>query len=88
MDAVYRLIDKIIDLIIQPLIYLIMAVALAYFVWGAAQFILNADDTEARKKGKQHLLWGLIGFFIMVGVLSILAVVTATFNIPFPPQKL
>jgi len=88
MNAVYNLLNKIVALIIQPLIYLIMAVALAYFIWGAAQFILNADDAEARKKGKQHLLWGLVGFFIMVGVISILSVVTATFNVPFPPPRI
>lgn len=86
MDAVYNLIDKLVDTIIQPLIYLIMAVALVYFVWGASQFILHADDPEGRKKGKQALIWGLVGFFIMVSVLAILAVVTATFGVPFPPK--
>lgn len=88
MDAVYNLIADIVRLIIQPLIYLIMAVALVYFIWGAAEFILKADEPEARKKGKAHLLWGIIGFFVMVSILSILSVLAKTFDIPFPPEKL
>ena len=81
---VYNLIFKIVELIVQPLIYLILVVGLVYLLWGVATAKL--DDPEGRKKMRTHLVWGIVGFFIMVSIIAILAAVTATFDIPFPPK--
>lgn len=85
MDAVFAVIEKIVELIVQPLIYLIMVTGLVYLIWGVVK--ANLGDPEERQKMKSHLVWGVVGFFIMVAIISILAVVTATFNIPFPPDR-
>jgi uncharacterized membrane protein YfcA len=58
--------------IINPLIGLLLAVALAYFIYGVVKFIANADNDTAREKGKQHILYSIIGLVIMVGVWGIL----------------
>lgn len=79
MQVLSNFIGKLVDLIIQPLVGLLFALALAFFVYGAAMFILNAGDSEARKKGKDALIWGLIGLFIMSSVWGILNVLTNTF---------
>mgnify|MGYP000380302576 CR=1 FL=1 len=84
MDAVYNFIDQIVRLIVQPLIYLIMVTALVYLIWGVV--FANLGDAEGRQKMRRHLFWGVIGFFIMVAIIAILTVVTATFDIPFPPK--
>jgi len=77
-------IGRIVEFIIQPLITLLFALALAYFIWGLAGFILNADNPDERKKGKDKIIWGVIGIFIMSGVLGILAIVTNTFGVDLP----
>ncbi|OGG43483.1 hypothetical protein A2841_02570 [Candidatus Kaiserbacteria bacterium RIFCSPHIGHO2_01_FULL_48_10] len=74
------------DFIIQPLILLLFALALFFFGNGIAMFIFKADDPKGRETGKRHLMWGVIGIFIMVSVYSILSVVTATFGVQFPPR--
>ena len=89
MRSVSQFVGSIVDLIIQPLIILITAVALVYFVWGLVQFILHSDDSttsaggsvsyEGREKGKRHLIWGIVGLLIIVGAVSILGIVTNTF---------
>ncbi|MFQ5540873.1 MAG: hypothetical protein ACE5F4_01350 [Candidatus Paceibacteria bacterium] len=84
MEQLSLFIGNFVRLIINPLIGLLFALALAYFVWGGAQFILNAGSEEGRKKGKQALLWGLIGLFVMASVFGILRVVTATFGVALP----
>lgn len=81
MQSLSQFIAGLVTLIINPLIGLLFALALAYFLWGAAQFILNAGNEEGRKKGKDALLWGLIGLFIMSSVFGILNIVTSTFKI-------
>lgn len=82
MQEVYNFINKVVDLIINPLIEVLMAAALAYFLWGAANLILNGDNPEKRKKGQEQLLWGIIGLFIMVSVFGILNVALSTFCTP------
>jgi uncharacterized membrane protein YidH (DUF202 family) len=68
--------------ILNPLILLIFALALVYFLYGMFEFISNADNEEKRSIGKNHMLWGIIGLTIMVGVWFILGVVLRTINVP------
>ncbi|MFZ2072166.1 MAG: hypothetical protein WA101_01615 [Minisyncoccia bacterium] len=75
-------------LIINPLILLLFALALAYFLWGVFEFISNQDSEEKKTAGKSHMLWGVIGITIMMGVWFILNVLLNTFNITgINPEK-
>ncbi len=47
-------------------------VAILTFVWGVVEMIMNADNEEKRQTGARHMMWGLIGLFIMLGVYGIL----------------
>lgn len=67
--------------IINPLIYLLFALAAVYFVIGLLQFVLNAANEEARAVGKRHMIYALIGLFIMVAVFGIINLVLGTFGI-------
>lgn len=77
-----QLLERINTYLFNPLIGLIFAVALAYFLWGVFVFIQNSDNDEQRKQGQQHMLWGVVGMFIMVAVYGILNVITGTFGLP------
>jgi len=69
----------IVDDILNPLIVLIIALALIYFLWGMANFILHADDEQARSKGKQVMVWGIIALFVMVSVWTLVKILQNTF---------
>lgn len=84
MEALNQFIRNIIEFIIQPAIWLLFSLALYYFVAGMIPFLMKADDPKERDKGRQHILWGLIGFVIMVSVIGILQVVTGTFEVSLP----
>lgn len=84
MDTFAVFTNNLVNLIIQPLIGLLLALALALFVWGAGQFILASGDAQKREEGKKNLLYGIIGLFVMTSVLGILRVVLSTFNVPLP----
>jgi hypothetical protein len=47
---------------------IVVALALLGFFWGLAKFILNANDEDKRKEGKQLMIWGIVGLFVMVSV--------------------
>ena len=54
--------------ILDWVVLIIIALALVFFLWGIAKFILNAGDPEAQATGKQVMLWGLIALFVMTAV--------------------
>ena len=68
-------------MIINPLIYFLFALAVLFFLYGVLEFLLGSEDEEKKTTGKSHMLWGIIGIAIMVGVFTILNVVLSTFNI-------
>jgi uncharacterized membrane protein YcfT len=68
-------------LIVNPLIMLLFALALAYFLWGVFGFISNQENEEKKNEGKKHMLWGIIGITIMMGVWTILGIVLNTLGI-------
>jgi uncharacterized membrane protein YidH (DUF202 family) len=68
-------------LIINPLILLLFALAVVYFLYGVFEFISNQENEEKKTKGKSHMIWGIIGITIMMGVFTIIQIILNTLNI-------
>lgn len=60
---------------------IVVALALLYFFWGLAQYILNAGNEEKKKQGRDIMIWGILALFIMVSVWGIINVIRDTFNL-------
>ena len=69
------------SLIVNPLIILMFSFALVGFLWGVKDYIAGADDQEARSKGAQHMLWGIVGMTIMVSTFAIMRLVLQSFGL-------
>ena len=67
--------------IINLLIYLIVAFAVLAFMYGISQTILHGDDSEARKKGRDIMIYGVIGLAVMLGFWSIVGFVGRSFGL-------
>lgn len=67
--------------IINPAISVLFVLAFLFFFWGLFEFLWGRDNTEARKKGQQHMIWGVIGIFIMVAVFGIINLIMATLGV-------
>ena len=77
----------IINSINNILVPVLFAIAFLVFLWGAFQtFILGATDDTAKTKGKELMLWGLIGFFVMVSVWGLVNILTGTIGFSNPSQ--
>ena len=69
----------IISTINNVLVPVLFAVAFMVFLWGAFDvFILGAQSEEIKEKGKNLMLWGLIGFFVMVSIWGLVNILTGT----------
>jgi len=69
------------SMIIDPLIKLLFALAIVYFLYGVFEFLSNQENEEKKTTGKQHMIWGIIGITIMMGVWTILGIVMNTMGI-------
>ncbi|MES2994786.1 MAG: hypothetical protein V4681_02015 [Patescibacteria group bacterium] len=78
---------QFINSIVVPLIF---ALAFIVFIWGVfIYFIAGGHDEEKKESGKSLMLYGLIGFFVMVSVWGLVNILTGTFNLnknvpPYP----
>ena len=76
--------NKINDAILNPIIILLFAVAFIVFVWGVIRFVRASGNGEDLADGKRHILYGIIGMFIMVSVYGIINIALDTFGIDSP----
>lgn len=71
----------IIGLINNVAVPVLFAVAFLVFIFGVFQyFIQGGADEEKRESGKSLMLWGIIGFFVMVSVWGMVNILRGTFN--------
>lgn len=75
---VNALVGRIIDVILNPFIYLMFAIATLVFIWGAKNFVGAADDAEARGKGAQQMIWGMVGMLIMISARVMVDIISNT----------
>lgn len=76
VSGVGNLIINTINNILVPVLF---AVAFIVFLWGAFKvFIIGANSEEVKEEGKNLMLWGLIGFFVMVSIWGLVNILTGT----------
>ncbi len=79
--SVDNFIRKLNTYIFNPAITFLIILAVAYFIYGIFEYLKGASSDDAREKGQRHMLWGLVGLFIMVSVFFIIRVMLGTIGI-------
>ncbi|MEK7585028.1 MAG: hypothetical protein AAB455_00730 [Patescibacteria group bacterium] len=72
------LITKIKSEIVDPLISFLFVFGLVIFLYGVWEMIRGGESNEARAQGKQHIIWGIIGMFIMISFWGISNLICGT----------
>ncbi len=72
--------DVFINGILRPLVPLLVGLAVVVFVYGVLLLMLS-EGGEKKEEGKQYMLWGIVGIFVMVSVWGLVAIVSNTFNL-------
>ena len=67
-----KLISNIKVYILNPIIGFMFAVAVVMFIYGIVEYIWSADNEDKVAVGKKHMIYGIIGIFVMIGVYGIL----------------
>lgn len=57
-----------------------LAAATAYFIWGIIQYFLSKKAGEDTNVYSRHIMWGLVGLTIMLGVFGIMRLIVTTID--------
>jgi len=74
------LIQKIINLI-NLLIPILVGIAVIYFIWGIIKFMSAGGNEEKLREGKRHIVFGLLGLAIIMGVWGFVGIICQFFGI-------
>ncbi len=77
----YAFVEKVNEVILYPLITLLMGLALLIFLWGCYEYLTHSNESQARETGQMHILWGIVGMFIMLVAYGILGIAAGTFGL-------
>lgn len=76
-----KLLERLGEVLINPAILLLFGVALVFFVYGLVRFLWEANvGGKDNSAGKQHMIWGVVGMFVMVAAWGIIKVIENTLN--------
>jgi Type IV secretion system pilin len=82
IDKLGAFLQQFIGFIDNYLVPLLFAVAFIVFIFGMFRyFILGGADEEKRSQGRTLMLWGMIGFFVMVSIWGILNLLVNSFGL-------
>jgi hypothetical protein len=73
-----QIIARITTNIINPIMGILFGLAFVVFLYGIVEFIQGAGNEKAVEKGKQHIMWGILGLVIMVGFNGIITLISST----------
>ena len=84
---VTTLITNINNVILNPIKLFLITLAIVIFLWGLVEFIAKSGSDSEREEGKKHMIWGIIGLFIMVSAIAIIQIFLNTFGIDDQPLQ-
>lgn len=59
----------------------IVGLTIFVIIWGIFQYVVHGAEEEKRAEGRQFVLWGIIGVFMMLSVWGLVNVLVNTFEL-------
>jgi hypothetical protein len=75
-----QVLQNIITEIFNPAYKLAVSFAILYFLYGGFRFLVSLNNPDEKNTGKSHLLYGLIGLFIIFSVGAIMKFFSGIFG--------
>jgi hypothetical protein len=69
---------RVIGNIVNLLVPLVSTLAIVFFFYGLAKYVLNAGDEEKKAEGKNIMIWGVLAMFVLVTIWGIIGFLQKT----------
>ena len=70
----------IISDLLSTVVPILVALAVVYFVYGVVMYVI-ADSEEAKTKGRDTIIFGIIGFAVIVSMWGLVQILVDTFYV-------
>ncbi len=72
--------------VMNTLIPILIVLGVVYFIWGVVTYMIG-DDEEAKAKGKNRIIYGIIGLVVIVAMWGLVSIVTKSFGLDNNPTS-
>ncbi len=66
--------------LLNAVVPVLIALAVVWFVWGVISYMIGNDE-EAKKRGRDRVIYGIIGFAVIVALWGLVNILTNTFGL-------
>jgi hypothetical protein len=71
--------------LLNTIMPILIALGVVYFIWGVVSYVIAKDD-EAKTKGRDTMIMGIIGLVVIVSVWGLVSILKNTFGLGNPSQ--
>lgn len=64
--------------VFSSILPLLISLGVIYFVWGVVQYVIY-DSEEAKDKGRDRIIYGIVGLAVIIGMWGLVNIVVTTF---------
>jgi Na+-driven multidrug efflux pump len=79
-----QIVTNLSTFVLNPIIALLFGIALVVFLWGVAEYFWQQDSDAARTQASRHMIWGILGMFIMFAAFAIVRILAGTIGVDVP----
>lgn len=79
--------DIFINGLMKPVVPLLIGLGVVVFIYGVL-VLMFSEGGEKKEEGKQYMLWGIIGIFVMVSVWGLVNILIGTFGLDSAVPKI
>ncbi len=77
LESAALTVKRLLDLVIP----IIITIAVIYFFWGLAKYILESENSEKKEEGRNIMIYGLVALFVIISVWGLIGLIGNTFGI-------
>ena len=66
--------------LVNSVIPVLIALAVAYFIWGVIKYVISQDE-ESKGKGRSMMIYGLIGILVIATIWGLVGLLRNSFDI-------
>lgn len=66
--------------ILNVVIPILITLGIIYFIWGVIEYVISKTE-EAKKEGRDKMIYGIIGLFVIISIWGLVGILSNTFGI-------